>query len=152
MAISEIFNFVQIDDQIITSGQPTEEQFADVKAGGYEVVINLAPHGAKNSIEDEPAVLQSLGLEYQHIPIPFDDPQRAHYEAFCAAMEKVGNRKVLVHCAANFRVSAMVSSYAVKHMGWTLEQADALVEKLWTSVPGYEMVPVWQAFIDKARS
>ena len=152
MATQDIFNFVQINDQIGTSGQPTEEQFADVKTDGYEVVINLAPHGAENAIADEPGLLQSLALEYHHIPIPFDDPQQAHYEAFCEAMEKVGARKVLVHCAANFRVSAMVSSYAVKHLDWSLDEADALVTKLWTSVPGYEMVPAWQAFIDKARS
>ncbi len=153
MATQDIFNFVQINDQIGTSGQPTEEQFANAKADGYEVVINLAPHDAgNNALSDEPGLMRSLELDYHHIPIPFDDPQHAHYEAFCEAMEHVGDRKVLVHCAANFRVSAMVSSYAVKHLDWSLDEADALVTKLWTSVPGYEMVPEWQAFIDQARS
>lgn len=152
MALSDIFNFVQINDRIGTSGQPTEDQFGDAKADGYQVVINLAPHDPdNNALPNEPALMQSLDMEYHHIPIAFDDPRQEHFDAFCAVMEEVGDRKVLVHCAANFRVSAMVSSYAVKHLGWSLEQADALVEKLWTSVPGYEMVPVWQAFIDEAR-
>jgi protein tyrosine phosphatase (PTP) superfamily phosphohydrolase (DUF442 family) len=153
MPTTDIFNFVQVSEQMGTGGQPTEGQFEDAKAEGYQVVINLAPHDAgNNALPDEPGLLQSLGMDYHHIPIDWTAPEHTHFVAFCDAMEKVGDKKVLVHCAANFRVSAMVSSYGVKHLGWTTEQADALINRIWNSMPDYSMNDVWQSFIDEARA
>ena len=42
-SLSDIFNFIQLDDRVATSGQPTESQFGLVKEAGYTTVINLAP-------------------------------------------------------------------------------------------------------------
>ena len=81
----------------------------------------------------------------------WNDPKPEQFTAFCAAMEKVGNNKVLVHCAANYRVSAVVSSYAIKNLGWSVEQADGLVSKIWTSIPEYSMNDTWQSYIDTIR-
>ena len=152
MATTDIFNFVQIDDRIGTGGQPTEDQMRSVKEDGYQVVINLAPHDAdNNALPDEPGLMQELGLEYHHIPVGFEGPTLDHYAAFCDAMDAAADRKVLVHCAANFRVSAFVSTYAIKNLGWTTEDADALLNNIWNTVPGYSMDDTWQAFIDAAR-
>ena len=118
MASTDIFNFIQVTDQIGTGGQPTEDQLRDAKAEGYEAVINLAPHDSfNNALEDEPGIVAALGLDYHHIPIDWEKPEPRHYTEFCAAMNNVGDKKVLVHCAANFRVSAMVSSYALNELG-----------------------------------
>jgi hypothetical protein len=81
----------------------------------------------------------------------WNDPKPEEFTAFCAAMEKVGNKKVLVHCIANYRVSAVISSYSIKNLGWSVEQADGLVTKLWTSIPEYSMNDTWQSYIDTIR-
>jgi len=152
MAVEDIFNFVSINEQISTSGQPTQEQFEAAREEGYTAVINLAPVDAENNaLEDEEGLLASLGLDYLHIPMIWDDPKPEQFNAFCSAMEKVGNQKVLVHCAANYRVSAVISSYAIKHLGWSVKQADSLVNKIWTSVPEYPMNDTWQTYIDTIR-
>lgn len=152
MAVEDIFNFVSINEQISTGGQPTQEQFEAAREEGYTAVINLAPVDAENNaLEDEEGLLASLGLDYVHIPMIWDDPKPEQFTAFCSAMEKVGNQKVLVHCAANYRVSAVISSYAIKHLGWSVEQADSLVNKIWTSVPEYPMNDTWQTYIDTIR-
>ncbi len=152
MAVEDIFNFVSINEQISTGGQPTQEQFEAAREEGYTAVINLAPVDAENNaLEDEEGLLTSLGLDYVHIPMIWDDPKPEQFNAFCSAMEKVGNQKVLVHCAANYRVSAVISSYAIKHLGWSVKQADSLVNKIWTSVPEYPMNDTWQTYIDTIR-
>ena len=152
MAVEDIFNFVSINEQISTGGQPTQEQFEAAREEGYTAVINLAPVDAENNaLEDEEGLLASLGLDYVHIPMVWDDPKPEQFNAFCSAMEKVGNQKVLVHCAANYRVSAVISSYAIKHLGWSVTQADSLVNKIWTSVPEYPMNDTWQNYIDTIR-
>lgn len=152
MAVRDIFNFVEIDEQIATGGQPTKEQFEAARDEGYDAVINLAPGDAKNSaLPSEKELLESLGIEYFHIPMAWSEPKLEHFTSFCAAMEKLAGKKVLVHCAANYRVTAVVSSYAIKHMGWSTEQADGLVEKIWASNPEFEMDEIWQSYIETIR-
>ena len=152
MAVKDIFNFAQINEQISTGGQPTPEQFKAARDEGYAAVINLAPSDAENNaLEGEEHLLASLDVDYFHIPMVWNDPKPEDFTAFCAAMEKVGDKKVLVHCAANYRVSAVVSSYAIKRLGWSVGQADGLVSKIWTSVPGYSMNDTWQTYIDTIR-
>ena len=151
MAVIDIFNFAPINDRISTGGQPTPAQFEAARDEGYTAVINLAPSGENNALEGEDELLATLGFDYYHIPMVWTDPKPEQFTAFCAAMEKVGNKKVLVHCIANYRVSAVVSSYAIKKLGWSVEQADRLVTKIWTSIPEYPMNDTWQTYIDTIR-
>jgi len=106
-----IFNYLPIGEKLLTSGQPTEAQFQCVKEAGYLHVINLAPHDAENALPDERASLESLGMEYTHIPVDFKGPTEADFLRFCEAMKEVGTAPVLVHCAANMRVSAFIYRY-----------------------------------------
>ena len=153
MAVEDIFNFHPINERISTSGQPTSEQFEEVRDAGYTVVINLAPHDAENNaIEDEEGLLNTLGLESFHIPMVWEEPQYEQYSTFCETMKKVMDKKVLVHCAANYRVSAIVSSYAIQNLSWSVEQADEFLNKLWTSIPEYSMNDTWQRYIDTIRT
>ena len=39
------------------------------------------------------------------------------------AMQAVPDDRTLIHCAANFRVTAFYSLYAMKHLDWTAAQA-----------------------------
>lgn len=151
MTVDDIFNFVTINEQIATGGQPTREQFAAARDAGYAVVVNLAPGSEDNALPDEADIIASLGLEYIHIPMIWTDPKPGEFTAFCAAMERVGDRKVLVHCIANYRVSAVVSSYAIRNLGWSVEQADQLVERIWTSIPEYPMNDTWRRYIETIR-
>lgn len=151
MAVKDIFNFAPINERISTGGQPTPEQLEAVRDEGYAVVINLAPVDEENALKNEEDILASLGIDYFHIPMVWTDPKPEQFAAFCTAMERVGSRKVLVHCIANYRVSAVVSSYAMVNLGWSVEQADELVRKIWTSIPEYPMNDTWQSYIETIR-
>ena len=107
-SLSSIFNYLPINSQLSTSGQPTEEQFASIKAAGFDVVINLAPHDTENSLRDEAAVVDQLAMNYIHIPVNFSKPSESKFGLFIDAMVQSKNKKIWLHCAANMRASAFL--------------------------------------------
>jgi uncharacterized protein (TIGR01244 family) len=144
VALEEIYQYRRIDDRLGTSGQPTEEQLADIAAAGFETVINLALHDdPRYSLPDEPGTVGALGMEYVHLPVDFKAPTEADFEAFCAALEARRDTPLWVHCAANARVTAFLGLYRVLRQGWSEEDAFALLHDVW---PPNE---VWQAFIER---
>ncbi|KGD62659.1 hypothetical protein Y5S_03614 [Alcanivorax nanhaiticus] len=111
-SLEQIFNFLPLSSTLASSGQPSEEQFKRIAKAGFRTVVNLAPHGAENALEDEALVLKELGLHYIHIPVDFKQPTDWDYKRFCHAMKEVGDNPVWVHCAANMRVSAFCIAIA----------------------------------------
>ena len=53
MSTQEIYNYRKVDDQLITGGQPTEEQLKSVAEEGFTTVINLATLNPRYSLDDE---------------------------------------------------------------------------------------------------
>jgi len=148
---ADITNFIQIDDRTATAGQPTVEQFKALRDAGCEAVVNLLPSEQDNALKGEDALIGDLGMEYHYIPVVWTAPQPRDFAAFCDVMQKLEGRKVLIHCAMNMRVTAFYSSYAMKHLGWNSEQADALVARIWDAYENYKMDNTWRAFIARIR-
>lgn len=138
-----IFNFRRLGPTLATSGQPSEAQFAAVRAAGIGTVINLALADSPGALADEPGTLAALGIDYIHIPVRFDAPAEADFARFCEAMEAIGEAPVLVHCAANYRVSAFLYRYRTDRLGWTHAQARDDVLALWTPNDGWRVFMGW---------
>ena len=141
-ALESIANFRRVDDRLITAGQPTEDQLRAVAQAGFEVVINLAPHEDPRSLSDETALVQSLGLTYINIPVPFAAPTAEQLEAFSAAMDQHTGRRIFVHCLANKRVTAFLLLYAGQR-GQNPGAALALMHDVW------QPNDVWTTFIQE---
>lgn len=141
--LSDIFNFLQVDD-LGTAGQPTAEQLAAVKDAGYDVVINLAMGNTARDLRNEADVVSRLGMDYVHIPVDFEAPTARDLDQFFAAMDANQDNKCFVHCIANMRVSAFVMLYRVLRQGVPLDEARATMQRI--------MQPnaVWQRFIDES--
>lgn len=152
MGIEKILNFIQIDDLTASGGQPSETEFQDARNAGYDLVINLAPDGLATSLADEATLLESMDIEYHHIPVDWQKPTLDHLDRFIAVMENSIGRRKLIHCQANFRVTAFYALYAADKLGWSFPQAQALIDRVWTSRPGFEMDKTWKDFIDEASS
>jgi protein tyrosine phosphatase (PTP) superfamily phosphohydrolase (DUF442 family) len=90
-------------------------------------------------------------MDYHYIPVVWTAPKVQDFEAFCGVMQKLAGRKVFVHCAMNMRVTAFYSSYALKHLGWTPAQTDALVARIWEASKNFKMDDVWRDFIARIR-
>jgi uncharacterized protein (TIGR01244 family) len=148
MSVDEIYNVREVDDRLITSGQPTEDQLRAVAAAGIDTVVNLAPHDAGNALPDEPGLVRALGMAYRHVPVVFANPTEEDFADFEQVMAGLPpESRTLLHCAANFRVSAFYGLYAVKHLGWSVEQAEAFRAPIWEGSD----YPVWEAFISRMQ-
>jgi protein tyrosine phosphatase (PTP) superfamily phosphohydrolase (DUF442 family) len=143
MPVTDIYAYREAAPDLATSGQPKEKLLAEIAQAGYQVVINLALHDdPRYSLPDEAGTVRSLGMEYVHIPVQFDNPTRQDLDAFFAAMDRSRGKRTWVHCAANKRVTAFVGLYRALREGWETGRAFELMEGVW------QPDEVWQRFID----
>ncbi len=140
MSVTSILNYYKVNDRLQTSGQPRIKDFELIAKTGVSTLINLAMHNSDNALPDEGGIVSSLGMNYIHLPVPFDTVNKDHLVRFCALFSAVEEESVWVHCALNMRASVFVERY------FTLEKSfksDAVVSptlKKWKS----NMEPVWQ--------
>ena len=125
-------NVVPISANLVTSGQPTAAALARLSEQGFGAVIYLAPPTVSDAVPAEADIVRKQGMEFVNIPIPFNNPTQADFQAFVAAMERLGGRKVLVHCQVNMRASSMTFLYRVIVLGVKPEQAYESVAKVWS--------------------
>jgi protein tyrosine phosphatase (PTP) superfamily phosphohydrolase (DUF442 family) len=104
-----ILNFVRVDEALATSGQPTREQFALIRAAGYRAVVNLATAGSSNHLPDEPEIVRGLGLGHHAIPVEWSAPRREDFERLSQVLAERRGEATWAHCTMNWRVSAFAS-------------------------------------------
>ena len=141
----EIYNFLALSETLFTGGMPTSEQLQDAAQRGVEVVINLAPHEVSNALPGEPELVSSLGMQYVNIPVIWNTPTRDGLDRFMDVMDEDTDRKILVHCQANFRATAFVALYRILKKGWNAEDAMAGMHTIWDT----EDYPIWKMFIEE---
>lgn len=143
MSTSEAFNFKKINEQVATSGLLSQDHLNALGREGYRAVINLLPQWHDYAVQDEQAIVEVQGVAYHYIPVDFDAPTEADYLEFEDTLLQLADAKVLLHCAANYRVSAFYGIYAVRHLGWSKREAMQHIASIWT----LQEYPVWQAFV-----
>jgi protein tyrosine phosphatase (PTP) superfamily phosphohydrolase (DUF442 family) len=148
MSASDIYNYRKVSDLLATAGQPTEDQLRSAAAEGFKIIINLATINPRYSLPDEEGLVRSLGMAYHHIPVDWQNPRESDVVAFEQLMQSLPQEKTLIHCAANFRVTAFYSLYARKRLGWTATQADQFRASIWAGSD----YPVWEDFIGRIEA
>lgn len=113
--LNNITNYVQLTDDVGTSGQPSRDQFQAIANGGFRAVVNLALPSSDHAIADEGSVVTALGMSYIHIPVDFAKPTVDDLRTFFGTMEALKGKRVWVHCVVNARVSAFMYLY-LKHV------------------------------------
>jgi uncharacterized protein (TIGR01244 family) len=146
MSIEDSYNFRRVHERLTTSGLVSAEQLGELRAEGYDAVINLLPDSYEHAVRDEAHIVGEQGLDYVYIPVDFAAPTRADLEAFFDAMEARSEQKVHVHCAANFRVTAFYGLYALRQ-GANEDEVDELVGSVWNP----DDFPAWSTFLTEER-
>ena len=118
--------------------------FSVIKESGYQVVVNLALSDSPNALPNEQAVVESLGMQYVHIPVVWEHPTLEDISRFFTVMEANADKPVFVHCAANMRVSAFMYLYRLIREQISNEQAMQNLHQIW--IPNEN----WQNFIQQA--
>ncbi len=129
--LSDIKNFVALSPLLGTAGMPTAEQIDEIARAGYVMVINLALPSYSLAIPDEGGVVAAQGLTYVNIPVDFEHPTVEDFESFAAILRANRERKVFVHCALNYRVSAFMYLYRVTEKLIDIETARTDLLRLW---------------------
>lgn len=135
-------NVVAISESLVTAGQPTAESLARLSRLGFQVVIYLAPSTVGDAVAEEPELIRSQGMEFVHIPIQWTKPTEADFRSFAEALQGHKGRRVLVHCQANMRASAMTFLYRVIVAGENPSRAYEAVLQVWTPKDP------WKAFMN----
>lgn len=142
--LKQIQAFLLLSDRVGTAGQPTVAQFTDIRAAGYQSIVNLAQVHSTDAIPEEGEIVTQLGMEYVHIPVDWETPTLDDVTQFFEVMDQRSDSQVFVHCAKNMRVSAFMYLYRVLRQQMAPEEAQQALLQIW------QPIPHWQAFMDRA--
>ena len=130
--MKDIINYIKINENIATSGQPTREQFKQIADEGYEIVINLAVAHSEGRLINEDEIVSDLGMNYIHIPVEFKEPTLENLKDFIEILSALKKRKVWVHCILNHRVSAFMYVFHKYILRTPFEDIDLAVFEEWS--------------------
>src|SRR5215813_11366586 len=138
-----IRNFLRVNKDFCTGGQPKLEHLAQLKAEGVKSIINLRQPSEHRAAEEE-AKAKELGLRYFNIPVAYGNPNEEQVAEFLKITDDPENRPAFIHCTAAIRVGAFWMIRRVLRDGWKVEDAEAEAEKI-----GLRESPHWLEFARK---
>lgn len=124
-----IRNFLRVNDQFCTGGQPRLEHLAKLKEEGIKSIINLR-QPSEHRADEEEAMAKQLGLRYYNIPVAYGNPKEEQATEFLKLTDEAENRPVFIHCTAAIRVGAFWIIRRVLRDGWTIEAAEEEAKKV----------------------
>src|SRR5258706_14326303 len=95
--VPPIRNFLRVNDQFCTGGQPRLEHLQQLKDEGVKAVINLRPPSVHRAAEEE-VKAKELSLRYFNIPLVFGEPKDEQARVFLKVTDDPANRPSLFHC------------------------------------------------------
>ena len=102
---TEIRNFLRVNKDFCTGGQPKLEHLEKLKADGVKSIINLR-QPSEHRAADEEAKAKELGLKYFNIPVAYGNPNEEQVTQFLKITDDPENRPIFIHCTAAIRVGA----------------------------------------------
>jgi outer membrane protein assembly factor BamB/protein tyrosine phosphatase (PTP) superfamily phosphohydrolase (DUF442 family) len=138
-----IRNFLRVNKDFCTGGQPRLEHLEQLKAEGVKTIINLRQPSEHRAAEEE-AKAKELGLRYFNIPVQFGNPNEEQVAEFLKLTDDKENLPAFIHCTAAIRVGAFWLIRRVLRDGWKFEDAEKEAEKI-----GLRESPHWNEFARK---
>lgn len=140
---SSIRNFLRVNKDFCTGGQPRLEHLEKLKAEGVKAIINLRQPSEHRAAEEE-AKAKELGLRYFNIPVVYGNPNEEQVAEFLKITDDPENRPAFIHCTAAIRVGAFWMIRRVLRDGWKVDDAEAEAVKI-----GLREAPHWNEFARK---
>jgi uncharacterized protein (TIGR01244 family) len=129
-----IKNFLRINSDFCTGGQPALDDLAKLKEQGVRALINLRRPSEYDHAAEE-ARAKELDLRYFNIPVDPNAPTDEQAEEFLKLMADPANRPAFIHCSAANRVGAFWMIWRVRAQGWTLEEAEKEADRIGLASP-----------------
>jgi tyrosine-protein phosphatase SIW14 len=117
----DIDNFGRVNERYYRGAQPDAGDWADLKALGIRMVIDLQKDGDTG----EQGLVEQAGMSFHRIPMTTHEPPAAETLAtFLALVNDPANQPVYVHCAGGrHRTGVMTAAYRMTAEGWTADKA-----------------------------
>lgn len=128
-------NFLWVNTEVCTAGQPTAKHLKELKAQGVKAVLNLR-RPSEHDAEAESALAQKLGMKYFNIPIDSRDIRDADVEGFLRIVADPVNRPLFVHCGSANRVGAFWMIKRAIVDGWDAGKAEKEARRIGLRSPG----------------
>jgi uncharacterized protein (TIGR01244 family) len=146
-----IQNFLKINTEFCTGGQPTPAQLSELKSQGITTVINLrTPGEAGFDAAAEEAEVKKLGMKYFNIPVSNQTgPKDEQADEFLKLTDDAKNRPIFVHCGSANRVGGFFMIRRVLRDGMTFDAAKAEAQKIGLRSPQLEEFA--KQYIDKHK-
>ncbi len=127
--VPPIRNFMQVNKEFCTGGQPRMEHLEKLKSEGVKAIINLRQPSEHRAAEEE-AKAKELGLRYFNIPVIYGEPKEEQATEFLRITDDPENRPAFIHCTAAIRVGAFWMIRRVLRDGWSIEAAEEEAKKV----------------------
>ena len=88
-------------------------------------------HTSSNCLKNEDEIVTALEMTYIHIPVNFEEPKISDLKIFLNLLESLKSKKVWIHCAKNYRVSAFMYVYHKYILRTPFEQIDLSLFDVW---------------------
>lgn len=126
---NSIKNFLRVNKEFCTGGQPSLQDLEKLKADGVKAIINLRQPTEYAAAEEE-AKAKALQLRYFNIPVSSADPKDEQATEFLKITDNPENRPAFIHCRSAARVAAFWMIRRVLRDGWKIEDALKEAEKI----------------------
>lgn len=120
-------NYHVISEQLGTGGALYAGGVSWLAANGYQMIVDLRD----GFDEIEANAVLAEGATYVHVPVSWHAPSDDELEMFLLVMAANPEKKILVHCSANYRASAMTYLYRILELDADPEDAMADVRAVW---------------------
>jgi len=124
-----IKNFLRVNKEFCTGGQPSLQHLEKLKADGVKAIINLR-QPAEYAAAEEEAKAKALGFRYFNIPVSPTDPKDDQATEFLKITDDLENRPAFIHCRSAARVAAFWMIRRVLRDHWKTEDALKEAEKI----------------------
>lgn len=128
-------NFLRINQEFCTAGQPALEDLTKLHVEGVKSILNLRRPEEDPITAEEQKQAQRLGMKYFNIPVDSSNPQEEEVDEFLKIVTDQSNRPMLIHCASANRVGGFWMIYRVLKDKWTLEKAEEEARRIGLRTP-----------------
>lgn len=117
--VTSIRNFVRVNTEFCTGGQPRPEHFQTLKAEGVKAVLSLRTP-AEYRADEEMQAVKAAGLAYFSVPVVYMAPTAEAADEFLRITDDPANRPIFIHCTAGIRVGAfwLIRRVVRDNMSW----------------------------------
>jgi uncharacterized protein (TIGR01244 family) len=113
----EIKNYFQYHEKLASGAQPDAAEIVQLKANGFEAVVNISPSSARNALKEEAQLVEQANMDYVHFPVDCSNLRPVHFHTFKGILNGLADKKVFVHCGGNIKSSNLIHMYHVLESG-----------------------------------